>query len=239
MKKVLIFAMVAGISLGACKKDDDNNGQPAYVEPENISTQNTNDDAAIAKYLDEHYLNSQGKIMSFTATETPENHPRLSSMNPLKLSSGVVVILREGAQPENGRSIGDTDIIRIMHHTGTFLSNLEDGKANYISELVFGNTIDGSGAPQNDPSFYFASAKTLSESGKARDFYEIEGFREGLKHFKSCEIPDSQNYNLQGVIIVPSRAAFARDAHYPYGSTSWRNRNFVFNFQVYKTSERK
>ena len=78
----------------------------------------------------------------------------------------------------------------------------------------------------------------MTASGKPRSYYEMEGFQEGVRKFMAFNIPDSNNYNLQGVIIVPSRAAFARDDHYPYQNINWRNRSFVFNFQVYKTSTR-
>jgi hypothetical protein len=41
---------------------------------------------------------------------------------------------------------------------------------------------------------------------------------------------------MQGVIIVPSRAAYARDNSI-YG-TVYANRSFVFNFQLYNTKTR-
>jgi hypothetical protein len=40
--------------------------------------------------------------------------------------------------------------------------------------------------------------------------------------------------NLQGVIIVPSKAAFARNENY-YGL---KNMTLVFNFQIYHTETR-
>ena len=78
----------------------------------------------------------------------------------------------------------------------------------------------------------------MTASGKSRSYYEMEGFQEGIRKFLAYNIPDSDNYNLQGVIIVPSRSAFARDNHYPYQNVNWRNRSFDFNFQVYKSSAR-
>ncbi|MGZ5192746.1 MAG: hypothetical protein ACXWVV_02290, partial [Kaistella sp.] len=71
---------------------------------------------------------------------------------------------------------------------------------------------------------------------KLRSYYEIEGFQEAIKKFQAYDIPDDSNYNLQGVIIVPSRAAFARDAHFNYTGLAFRNRSFVFNFQIYKST---
>lgn len=236
MKKSLLILAAAAITLSSCRKDD----APAVTtikEPENITEQNSNDDKAIAKYLDEHYLDAQGKIQAFSSSTTADdNYTKLSAMNPKTLSSGVIVIVREGAQPNPGTAIGATDIIRLMHKTTTFLSTTENGSVIYASEIPFQSTVESTGVPQVDPAFYFTSTATATADGKTKSYYEIEGFQEGLKYFNSFDKADSENYNMQGVIIVPSRAAFARDEHYPYSSMSWRNRSFVFNFQVYKTT---
>ena len=233
-----MYLFAAALTLGACRKDDSSDST-TIVEPTDIAVQNSNDDAAILKYMDEHYLDAQGRIKAFSSTDTSDdNYKKLSQLNPQKLSSGVTVIVRDGAQPTTGTTIGSTDIIRLMYSANTFLSNTENNAVVYASEYSFGNTLDGTGVPQVDPSFYYVKQSVMDASGKARSYYEIEGFQEGLKYFKSFDIPDSDGYNLQGVIIVPSRAAFARDSHYPYNSISWRNRNFIFNFQVYKTTPR-
>ena len=92
------------------------------------------------------------------------------------------------------------------------------------------------------PSYFYT--KNAQLNGKDRSYYEIEGFQEGIKQFKSCEIADVDNYNMQGVIIVPSRAAFARDSNvYDIptangGLLKFVDRSFVFNVQVYKTTTR-
>lgn len=238
MKKSLLILAAAAITLSSCRKDD-NTATTTIKEPDNITEQNANDDKAIAKYLDEHYLDAQGKIQAFSSTSTADdNYTKLSSMSPKTLASGVVVIVREGAQPNLGTEIGATDIIRLMHKTTTFLSTTENNSVIYTSEVPFQSTVETTGVPQVDPPFYFTSKTTADAAGKTKSYYEIEGFQEGLKYFKSFDKPDADNYNMQGVIIVPSRAAFARDAHYPYATMGWRNRNFVFNFQVYKTTPR-
>lgn len=238
MKKSLLILAAAAITFSSCRKDD-NTDTTTIKEPENITEQNSNDDKAIAKYMDEHYLDAQGKVQAFSSTTTADdNYTKLSAMNPKTLSSGVIVIVREGAQPDPGTAIGETDVIRLMHKTSTFLSTTESGSVIYASEIPFQSTVETTGVPQVDPPFYYTSPATITASGKTHAYYEIEGFQEGLKYFKSFSKPDSDNYNMQGVIIVPSRAAFARDEHYPYSSMSWRNRNFVFNFQVYKTTPR-
>lgn len=235
MKKSLIILAVSSLALYSCRKDE--TPDTSIKEVADLATQNSNDDQAIAKYLDEHYLDAQGKVQAYTSTITADAaHPKLSSLNPQKLPSGVVVIKREGAQPDPGTVIGATDIIRLMHKTTTFLSTTENNAVIYTSEIPFISTVESTGMPQVDPSFYYVKKSVLDASGKGRPYYEIEGFQEGLKYFKSFGKADAENYNMQGVIIVPSRAAFARDEHYMYNSFSWRNRNFVFNFQVYKTT---
>lgn len=233
MKKAPTYLATTLFLLQACNREEPFNTQK-IEEVKDIATQNSNDDRAIQKYLETHYFDNQGKIKAFSTTSSGNNnHSKLSDLSPKKLPSGVVVVLREGAQPTQGTDIGKTDIIRLMHTTTAFLSN---NKTNPI-EIPFISTVNGTGVPQADPSFYYASEKLLSNN-KNRNYYEIEGFREGLQYFKSFNQSDSENYNMQGVIIVPSRAAFARDRHYPYNNLNWRNCNFVFNFQVYKTSPR-
>ena len=236
MKKSLLYFAIASLTLLSCNKDDETT---TVEEVSNITEQNSNDDVAILKYMDEHYLDSQGNIKEFSSTDTTDdNYTKLSAMNYQKLNSGVIVIVRNGAQPNPGTSIGTTDIIRIMQKTTTFISSKTDNVVNYGTEYTFVNTVESTGVPSVDPAYYYVKQSVMTDSGKPRSYYEIEGFQEGLKYFKAFNKADDENYNMQGVIIVPSRAAFARDEHYPYNSISWRNRTFVFDFQVYKTTAR-
>ncbi|MEC5394833.1 hypothetical protein [Bergeyella sp. RCAD1439] len=237
MKKALFCAALALISLSACRNDT--TSATTIQEVGDLATQNTNDDLAIKKYMDEHYLDSQGNIRAFSSTSTEDDqYAKLSDLNPQTLPSGVVVIVREGAQPNPGKEIGSTDVLRLMHYTNTFLSQNDSDGVKYTSEFTFANTMTSTGSPVVDPAFYYVKNTVMATSGYGRSYYEIEGFQEGLKYFKSFEQDDQTNYNLQGVIIVPSRAAFARDSHYLYAGYSWRNRTFVFNFQVYKSTTR-
>ena len=237
MKKALICIVAASLIITSCRKDDVTDTTTQEVS--DIATQNANDDAAIVKYMDEHYFDAQGNIKTFSSTDTSDdNFPKLSSVSVQKLSSGVVVVFREGAQPNPGTAIGATDVIRIMNKNMSYLSAKDNGTAYFASDMLFSSSIETSGVPEVDPRYYYVKNATMTASGKGRSYYEIEGFQEGLKYFKSFDQADSDGYNLQGAIIVPSRAAFARDEHYPYSFLSWRNRSFVFNFQVYKTSAR-
>lgn len=234
--------MSAIVIFQSCNKDE-NNTVEVIKEPESVAEQNSNDDKAIAVYMDEHYLDAQGLIQDISSTNTTVTQTKLSDLDWKKLESGVIVITRAGAQPsaQTAVTIGSTDVIRLMSVTDTFLSKVEDdGKIDYSSNYTFRNTVDGTGVPEVDPYYYYVKKAVLentanTEDQKKKSFYEIEGFQEGLKHFKSFNQEDSQLHNLQGVIIVPSRAAYARDAHY---TSSYRNRSFVFNFQVYKSTVR-
>lgn len=237
MKKIFLYSAIISTVLTSCRKDETT---AVYTEPEDIATQNYYDDEATKKFLNENYLDSQGNIKSFDANDTSDdNQTPLSGLNPQTIpGSGVVYIVRPGAQPNPGTTIGNTDVLRIMNKGLGYVAMNVDGVIKFSSPSAFVNTIQGTGVPQVDPMYYYVKNATLSNSGKSRSYYEMEGFQEGIRKFLAYDIPDVSNYNLQGVIIVPSRAAFARDEHYAYQGVNWRNRTFVFNFQVYKSSAR-
>lgn len=240
MKKALLYTSILLLSLSSCRQDDMTALPTIPKEVSDINVQNANDDKAIAKYLDEHYLDNLGRIQSTNGVDMKAgNFKKLSELKPTTLPSGVIVIIRDGAQPNPGTVIGTTDKIRIMQKSKSFVA-IENNGIQYEGEADFINTIDGSGAPDEDPLYYYAKPEVMAASGKPSSYYEIEGFKEGLQLFRSFNKTDDENYNLQGVIIVPSRAAFGRDEYHPHISTySLRNRTFVFNFQIYNTRPRK
>ena len=241
MKKIFVYILAGSLCFSACKKDDD---EPTYQEPEDITVQNSYDDQSIEKFLDQNYLDAQGNIKPFSSTDaSDDDYKKLSELNPVKLPSGVVYIMRDGAQPSPGKPIGSTDVLRLMVRAQTYVGANTDGNVAFISEYDFVNTIDVSGSPLTDPMWYYVKNDILTnastDDAKQKSYYEIEGFQEALQHFKAFDnIPNETPYNLQGVIIVPSRAAFARDNHYGYNGVSYRNRTFIFNFQVYDSSTR-
>lgn len=237
MKKLFLYSIMFSVALSSCRKDET---VETYKEPEDIATQNYYDDEAAKKFMTENYLDAQGNIKAFDANDTSDDsNTSLANMNPQTLpGSGVIYIVRNNAQPNPGTSIGNTDVIRIMNKGLGYVAMSVDGVIKFSSPAAFVNTIQGNGVPQIDPMYYYVKNATMTASGKSRSYYEMEGFQEGIRKFLAYNIPDSDNYNLQGVIIVPSRSAFARDNHYPYQNVNWRNRSFVFNFQVYKSSAR-
>jgi len=246
MKKIFLYILAGSLCFSACKKDDDE--VATFVEPDDIAIRNSYDDQAIQKFMDENYLDVQGNIKTFSATDTADdNYKKLSQLAPKTLPSGVIYIVRDGAQPATGVTIdpfatdpnAKTQIRTMMRGTGYIATNT-DGNVAFSSIGNIMNTINGDGSPVTDPLFYYVKNKTMTDAGKERSYYEIEGLQEGLKYFKGFQnMNDGDPYNLQGVIIVPSRAAFARDAHFPYSSTySLKNTSFVFNFQIYKANPR-
>jgi len=236
MKKTFLFLALASIALTSCRKDDDNEVIPEV----NIETQNSYDDQAAQKFLQTHYLDAKGNIKDYVTTDTV--NVKLADLNPITLPSGVIYVTRPGAQPTEGKSIGNSDILRLMSTAVTYVATNTDSKIEYTSAFTFRNTISGSGIPEVDPAYFYVKDDVLNngktEIEKQRSFYEIEGFKEALLKFEAFDIPDESNYNMQGVIIIPSRAAFARDAHFNYSGIAFRDRSFVFNFQVYKTTAR-
>jgi hypothetical protein len=243
MKKIFLYILAGSLCFTACKKDDE---VETFVEPDDIAVRNSYDDQAIQKYMDENYLDAQGNIKAFSSTDAADdNEKKLSQLNPVKLPSGVIYIVRTGAQPAAGVTIeaNAATQIRTMIRANYYLATNTDGNVAFTSGGSLANTINGGGSPLTDPVFYYAKKSirdaATTDIAKQRSYYEIEGFQEGLTYFKGyANKADGDAYNLQGVIIVPSRAAFARDAHYNYNNFSLKNNSFVFNFEIYKANPR-
>lgn len=234
MKKTFLYIVLAAFSLQACKNDDDSENNLT------IEQQNNYDNQAITRYMETHYFDSKGNVVNFKENDSSDdNEAKLSSYNPVTLPSGVTYILRPDAQPNPGKTIGNTDIIDIMGRAYSYTAKDNNGTVEFMSPAAFLNTITTNGNPYTDPFFYYANEDDLEEKKVERSYYEIEGFQEAIRYFKSCEIPDETNYNLQGVIIVPSRAAYARDENlFNKPNLNFYDRSFIFNIQVYKTTER-
>ena len=247
MKKIFLYILAGSLCFSACKKDDE---VETFVEPDDINVRNSYDDQAIQKFMDANYLDTQGNIKAFSETDTTDDkYKKLSELNPVKLPSGVIYIVRDGAQPspgvalETNSSATNATQIKTMIRANYYLATETDGNITFSLAGSLANTINGDGSPITDPMFYYVKKSVLNAAttdiAKSRSYYEIEGLQEGLKYFKGFQnMADGDPYNLQGVIIVPSRAAFARDAHYNYNNYSLKNTSFVFNFQIYDASTR-
>ena len=243
MKKIFLYILTGSLCFSACKKDDE---VETYKEPEDISVQNSYDDQAIKKFMSENYLDTQGNIKAFSTTDTSDdNEKKLIDLPYQTLPSGTIYIVREGAQPTvDPQTIGPKDILTLMIRTTGYLAINTDGNVAFAAALPITNTINGNGLPIIDPMYYYVKQSVLDAAttgvAQQRSYYEVEGFREAIQKFKAFkDLPSGDPYNLQGVILVPSRAAFARDPHYPYNTQySLRNYSMVFNFQVYGRADR-
>lgn len=238
MKKILLYTCLIGLVATSCRKDD--LGE-TYQEPADIAVQNSYDDQAIQKFLDNNYLDTNGNIKAFSATDTADdNYTKLSALPEKQvLPSGVVIIPRAGHQPNPGTTVGDTDKLTMMMSSSSYVAADLNGSVDFNGGAVFYNTI-ADGTMVKDPAFYYVKkANVTPTTTYDRSYFEMEGFQEGLRKFKAFNQPDAANYDLQGIIIVPSRAAYARDNYYAgFSSVSLRNRTFVFNFQIYRSEVR-
>jgi hypothetical protein len=238
MKKIFLYILAGSLCFSACKKDDE---VETFVEPDNIEVRNTLDEQAIQKFMDNNYLDTQGNIKAFSSTDaTDDNYKKLSELSPVKLPSGVIYIKRDGAQPNPGKTINtdptssSASLIKTMMRATYYRATDIDGNVALTSAGALINTIDAEASPKTDPIFYYAKKASVS-STYPRSYYEIEGLQEGLKYFNGFEnLPNETLPNLQGVIIVPSKAAFARDANF----YNLQNACIVFNFQIYHTEVR-
>lgn len=234
MKKTFLYLALASIALNSCRKEEDGQREPEV----SIETQNTYDDQAATKYLENHYFDAKGNVRELKATD--DTQVKLSALNPITLPSGVIYVMKPGAQPNPGKTIGNSDIINLMSVTIAYTATKNESIVAFTSPFVFQNTVDGAGVPEVDPPYFYVQKAVLDKNTdpvtKQKSFYEIEGFKEALLKFKAYDLPNESDYNLQGIIIVPSRAAFARDPHFNYSNISFRNRSFIFNFQVYKST---
>ncbi|KFF19982.1 hypothetical protein [Chryseobacterium sp. JM1] len=246
MKKIFLYILAGSLCFSACKKDDE---VETYKEPDDISVQNSYDDQAIKKFMSENYLDAQGNIKAFSTTDTSDdNEKKLSDLPYETLPSGTIYIMRQGAQPAagTGKDIKPGDVLTIMMRATAYLAATStDGNVSFISNIIIANTINGTGLPIVDPTFYYVKNKVLTDAtagvAQQRSYYEIEGFQEAIQKFKAFDnLPNGSPYNLQGVIIVPSKAAFARDPHFTYNVNNYtlRNNSIVFNFQVYGSRDR-
>lgn len=243
MKKIFLYILAGGLCFSACKKDDEDD---AFVEPTDINVRNSYDEQAIQKFMNDNYLDSQGNVKAFSSTDTSDdNETKLSDLNPQTLPSGVIYIVRTGAQPspgvaiETNSSASNATQIKTMIRANYYIATETNGDVSFTTSGALFNTIDGNGSPFTDPTFYYVKKSQLSaattDAAKQRSYYEIEGLQEGLKQFRGYEnTSNATPYNLQGVIIVPSKAAYARDANY----YSLQNACFVFNFQIYDAKTR-
>lgn len=240
MKKWGLALLAIGLVFTSCKSDDDNDDLPQ-------DEQNQIDDTAIVEYLEEHYFDpARGLIKKYDEVVTADSIPNLKSLGT-KLPSGVWIIPRAGV-PAEGEIADDNlkDSILISYNSMRFKATYEDlgeGEEPYSKyQGSFYNTIYSSGTAAYDPIFYYTKiTDAMAEKNIDLTYFTIEGFLEGLKHFKSTQTNGSDLYNFQGAIVVPSRLAYGRDFVFLNGmldQNTYRDNSFVFNFELHKVLPR-
>lgn len=264
IKKFFLTFIASAAFLVSCNNDDNNNG----INPETripIAERNALDDKAINQYLEDYYFSPgdtiNGRVVKsgvLTRFDTikgnaDDNYPSLKSL-AIQDAAGFWYAenpYQKGA--ENGQTIKSIDESKItISHTSQYFvatnkTSLEDNPAQKIYGSIYSyfnptyNTGDGS--PGTDPEFYrFIPTTTQESNGVRRENRELKYFAEGLKHFKSTKRSTQDIYNFQGVIILPSRLAFARNRYFTGTGlsefSSFRDASFIFNFELVEVEDR-
>ncbi len=249
IKKFFVTLIACSAFLVSCNNDDDS------VDKMTIESRNSLDDKAIEQFLNDYYFSPEnGKLTKFDdKDDSDNNYPSLKTLakydaagywyaqNPNHVGTG-----------ENIVSNDDTKIY-LSYQTTIFkstddLTSTDNSSKKYYGNITLGNggatfnTGDGSALP--DPEFYYFMPTELEvKNGVTRANRELKYFTEGLKHFKSTNKSTSDLYNFQGVIILPSRSAYARNRYYLNSTNglsdlTYRDVSFIYNFELVKTEKR-
>lgn len=257
IKKFFVTLIACSAFLVSCNNDDDNiNNMP-------IESRNSLDDKAIEQYLNDYYFSPgdtiNGKIVrggtltkfdSIPGNED-DKYPALKTL--IKKDSNGILYAENPNHAGTGKDVvvsNDSTKIHISYNVLMFKATDDLTKANNPTQKYYGTfgtyvypTYNiGDGSPVVDPSFYyFTPTEVEAKNGVKREHQELKNFIEGLKHFKPTERDLTDNYNFQGVIILPSRLAFARNQVYVgtgLSDLAYRDISFIFNFELVKTEKR-
>jgi len=247
MKKLVSILFVTIVVVSSCKNES--NGTPEKYPTLDYETQKEYDDSAIREYLNSHYFDEKGIVKVIQKEDSTKT--KLFDI-ATKLPSGVVYVLRPDAQPTDGIEVTDEKVLSMMIiSSGTRAVWVKDkNTVDLVEKFSFFDTVNKGGNLLKDPKWHYVKKKDIENEQKrinknpnnkftvTKDFFEIEGFKEGIKKFKSFNKDPKENYNLQGLIIVPSRAAFGKEPHFNYNGSYMNDCIFFFNFQLYKAEDR-
>ncbi len=220
IKKFLLAGFVGFFTLIiSCKSDDDSSTKKLTIEE-----QNTADDTAILNFLSNYYFDDQGKVAKFSDTVTSDDKDPLSK-NAVQDPSGFWYVINPNAPASSGTAPDGTNEI-LIHCILKYFTATEGGNG-YSTLYNAYSTIDGYGIPKESPFFYKKPASATNDSS----YYTIKGLIDGLKFFQPTGKGKNDPYEkLQGVIIVPSRLAYARNSNY----LGLADATFILNFELYK-----
>lgn len=228
---VASLLLILIISVSSCKSDDDN-GVKLLPQDE----QNRVDDRAIEKFLNDHYFNSVGKVTRFDMDATTDQSETPLMDLAQRDDAGFWIVERPGVEA-NGRGINDpeNDSILIQYELMAFEGKITNDSVYYTSPRSVSTTINTTGYPIWDPSFYHKDISNIADAQKK--WYEMEGIQDGLKYFNSKDkaIDALPAVDFQGIVIVPSRLAFGRD----YNTLNLGPDNSIYlNFELYQVVDR-
>ncbi|MDO5655449.1 MAG: hypothetical protein Q4G27_04845 [Flavobacteriaceae bacterium] len=229
LKYLGLFFSVLLIGFTSCKNDDDGNNLLPQEE------QNQVDDATILKFLNEHYFNEVGKITKFRDDVSSDDAMPSLMSNAERANAGYWFVKRPGHLAE-GRSVvnPDNDSILIQYELLYYNARKNGDSVNYSEPVNFSSTINTTGYPIWDPSFYHHRNST---NDNRAEWYEMEGVQDGLKHFQATgrSALDLPAVDFQGVIVVPSRLVFGRDRNtFGFGPDT----SVILNFELYQVIDR-
>lgn len=229
MNYIKFIALFAGLSFAflSCSNDDE-------VTQED---QNNLDNQAIANLLSDYYLDPvRGRVLPFDPDDEEDDaFPSLQSL-AVQDPSGYWYIINPNVTPEGPQLTNNaTDSILITYDLRQFRATTE-AENGFGGLVAFRNTINTTGTPVWDPNFYFSGLTEAQISETQRpEFFEIEGIVDGLTKFRATNSDFAEGFTFQGVIIVPSRLAFARDVNL---QNVPRDISFVLMFEVHKVVPR-
>lgn len=226
-----IFLLSLMVLFSSCQNDDD--GLDLLPQAE----QNSVDDRALVKFLEDHYFNSVGKVIRFSDDITSDdNETPLIQYAELK-PSGIWVVHRPDFEA-NGRKVTnvENDKILVQYDLNGFVGRISNDSVFYSIPTSISTTINTTGYPIWDPAFYYTDISDMNNAQKS--WYEIEGLHEGLMEFHSTNkaAADLPAVNFQGLILVPSRLVFKRDYNvFNLGPDT----SVLFNFELYQVEDRE
>lgn len=248
IKKFFVTLIACSAILVGCNNDDDNGVNKETKIP--IEERNALDDEAIQQYMEDFYFNPKnGKLTKFDTIKGNDDdaYPTLKSLAKQD-NLGIWY-----AENPNHKGTGETIVSN--DSTSIYLSSISTyfvatnstdykRKYGYLGQFYPSSINTGDGSAEQDPTFYyFTPTATEIKNGVKREHVELKNFAEGLKHFKTTERATTDLYNFQGVIILPSRLAYARNKFYVSGSglteySTYRDATIIFNFELPKIEKR-
>lgn len=257
MIRKFILALIActSIVVTSCKNDDNSSSTDTYVDIP-LDERYTLDDEAIEQYLTQYYfnpisgrLNAKDTIVGTNPT-TGVNDDDYVTLNNLaqKDAKGYWYVINPEVTAEGPSITSNTnDSILISYEVHRFRASSDTSLkykflpiSTYLSSL-----LTGSGTPKYDPYFYHvALTETQTEAGLKPEYYILENFVDGLKHFKSTETDGISQIKLQGAIILPSKLAYGRNMAFESSSSyvsdqAQRDYSFIISFELHKILPRE